>query len=206
MLSFSSLSELPLASAVTTLNANAFLGGVSATLSAGALDYEAKAETTMPSATGTTAAGTLDYDAKANKIISSVIASVVNTFGGIANTTTLSGVSSTVAVNVFSSVEGKATVTPSAATVTSTAGTLDYDADANTTLPSVSMGISYGDFVDEDAQASITLSGVSASGTADWNTATGIYAINVVYSNTDFERSRTVNVVPYGNYTVYVTR
>ena len=208
MLSFSSISETPIGSAVTTLDANAFLEGVDATSSAGILGYEGKAKTTMPFALGTTAAGTLNYDAEANTILSSVIASIATDtldYDAEANAT-LSGVSSTGSVNSFSDVYGKANVTPSAATATFTADSFDYDAKANTTLSGVSMSVSYGAFADEDAQASTTITGVSASGAANWDTVNGVYAVQVVFTATDFERKRCVNIVPYGNYKVYVTR
>lgn len=208
MLSFSSYSELPFASAVTSLSANAFLGSVDATASAGTAGYDAKANITSAATAATfTAAPFADVDAKANITTTSVTATTANTFGGIANTTTLTPVTATTVNNVFDDVDAQATITPSAATATFTAGIAGYDAKAVTpALTGVQLNINNYQLADEDAQASTVLSGVSATTTADWDTVNGIYTFNVVYLNTDFERSRTVNIVPYGNYTVYVTR
>ena len=208
MLSFSTYSELPLAAAVSALNANAFMSGVDATASAGTAGYDAKANITSSATTATfTATSFADVDAKANITTTSVTATTANTFGGIANTTTLTPVTATTVNNVFDDVDAQATITPSAATATFTAGIAGYEAKATTpALTGVHLNINNYDLTDEDAQGSVVLSGVSATTTADWDTVNGVYTFNVVYLNTDFERSRTVNIVPYGNYTVYITR
>lgn len=208
MLGFSSYSELPIAAAVTSLAATAYMGGVSATTAAGVAEYDAKANITTASTAATfTAVPFADVDAKANITTTSVTAITANTFGGIANTTTLTPVTATTVNNVFDDVDAKATVTPSAATATFTAGIAGYDAKATTpALTGVQLNINNYELADEDAQASATITGVSASGAANWDTVNGIYAVQVIFVNTDFERSRTVNIVPYGNYKVYVTR
>lgn len=208
MLGFSSYSELPIAAAVTSLAATAYMGGVSATTAAGVAEYDAKANiTTAATAATFTAAPFTDVDAKANITTTSVTATTANTFGGIANTTTLTPVTATTVNNVFDDVDAQATITPSAATATFTAGTLDYDAKAVTpALTGVQLNINNYELADEDAQATATVSGVSATTTADWDTVNGIYAVQVIFTNTDFERTRTINIVPYGNYKVYITR
>jgi len=208
MLGFSTYSELPLAAAVTSLAATAYVGSVLAAADAGVAGYDAKANITTSAVSSTFVADPFaDVDAKANITTSSVTATTANTFGGIANTTTLTSVTATTVNNTFTNVYAQATVTPSAATATFTAGVADYDAKATTDpLTGVYLQINNYDLADEDAQATATVSGVAATTTADWDTVNGIYAVNVVYLNTDFERKRTVNIVPYGNYTVYVTR
>lgn len=208
MLSFAALSETAISESTTILNAFAFMSSAVATTTAGTVGYDAKANI-IPSAIAATftAEPFADVDAKATIITTSVTATTANTFGGIANTTTLTPVTATTVNNVFDDVDAQATVTPSAATATFTAGTLDYDAKATTpALTGVQLNINNYDLADEDAQATATLTGVSASVAANWDTVNGIFAVQVVFINTDFERTRIVNIVPYGNYKVYVTR
>jgi len=208
MLSFAALSETAISESTTTLDASAFMSGAVATVSVSTLEYDAKANITTTAATSIFVVNPFaDVDAKANITTSSVTATTANTFGGIANTTTLTSVTATTVNNTFTDVDAQATVTPSAATATFTAGVFGYEAKATTDpLTGVYLQINNYDLADEDAQATATVSGVAATTTADWDTVNGIYAVNVVYLNTDFERKRTVNIVPYGNYTVYVTR
>lgn len=210
-LSFSAFSELPLASSVSTLDANAFMSAATSTGAVGTLDYEAKAFVTTPAATATfTAAAFGDVDAKATtNALTAVTASVSSgtAEGDGQGTASTAGVAATTASGTQTA-NGKASSVPPAATSTFTAGTLDYDAKANITLDAATADadLTVNDFTDEDAQASTTLSGVSASGAANWDTVNGIYATQIVFVATDFERKRCVNIVPYGNYKVYVTR
>ena len=209
-LAFTSISEAPIAVATTRLDANAFVGSVLSTFQAGTLDYDAKASSTITSATSTFIANTFDdIDAKATtNALTPVTATLANTFGGIANSTTLSGTSSTTSVGTLS-YDAKANTT--AATIQAVfALDVEYSAKANITLDTASasadLTVNVTDFEEEDAQGTVTLSGVSATTSANWDTVNGIYTVQVIYLATDFERTRTVNIVPYGNNTVYVTR
>jgi len=212
MLSFSAYSETPFSQAVTSLSANAFMTGATATSSAGTLAYDAKAFITNPSATATfTAAAFDDVDAKATTDALSAVTATF-TINDVADadaqaTASTTGVSAATASGTQTA-NGKANIVPPAATSTFTAGTLDYDAKAFITLDAATADadLTVNDFADEDAQGTATVSGVSATTAANWDTVNGIYAVQVVYLDSDFERKRTVNVVPYGNYTVYVTR
>ena len=221
------------ASGTLQVNVTENLDSVSAATALGALTLDAQASTTLPAVTSTTATTAFDdVDAQASVILSAatststagtidtihLTANIVSpattaTFnnGGIEDadaqaTASVTGVSATTASGTQTA-NGKATIVPPAATATFTAGVAGYDAKAITDpLTGVYLQINNYDLADEDAQATATVSGVAATTTADWDTVNGIYAVNVVYLNTDFERKRTVNIVPYGNYTVYVTR
>lgn len=210
MLSFTALSEASIGESTTVLDANAFMSGASATASAGALGQS-----------GETSLG-------------SVTASVVKNDTVVNLTVTPTAVTATLAVHQFTAQDdvrgatgahpsgqatatitvgtntatGKASIVPPAATSITTAGTADFDAKANITLDAATADadLTVNVFDDEDAQASTTLSGVSATTAANWDTDDGIYAVQVVFTATDFERKRCVNIVPYGNYKVYVTR
>jgi len=125
-------------------------------------------------------------------------------FDGTNGSTTITSTDTVDAITA----NGKANVVPPAATATTVAGTAGFDAKANITLDAATADadLTINDFTDEDAQGTATVSGVSASGAANWDTVNGIYAVQVVFLATDFERKRCVNIVPYGNYKVYVTR
>lgn len=210
MLSFSSYSELPLSSSVSSLEANSYITGAIFTASAGTLGYEAEAKITNASVSATfTAEPFADVDAKASTNLPTPAAAILYSGtiqGSGQGTVATTGVTASVSAGIQTA-NGKATTTPAAATSTFATGILDYDAEASTVLPSIAAStLTITSFEDEDAQGSAVITGVSAATTADWDTVNGIYTFNVVYSNTDFERTRTVNIVPYGNYKVYVTR
>ena len=215
MLSFVAVSETAIAESSTVLDASAFMAGAAATVSAGTLDYDAKAFTpALSAATATTIVSDIaDADAQASATLGAATASTAVSFGQVNITITPTAVTATTAVNDYinsSSYTLTANPTISDTTATTSAGTAGFDAKANITLDTVSadadLTVNVEDFADEDAQGTATVSGVSAATTANWDTVNGIYAVQVVYLNTDFERTRTVNIVPYGNYKVYVTR
>ena len=175
--------------------------------------YDAKANTSALSAvtTATTIAAFTDVDAQANITLDAATASTAVSFGQVNITVTPTAVTATTALNDYinsSSYTLTANPTVSDTTATTTAGTAGFDAKANITLDAATADadLTANDFADEDAQASTTLTGVSASGAANWDTVNGIYAVQKVFLATDFERKRCVNIVPYGNYKVYVTR
>jgi len=206
MLSFAALSETAIAESTTVLDASAYMTGATSTASAGTLGYDAKASITNPAATGTTSAGTLDYDAKSNTTLP---AATATTSAGIVEANPhedLGSVSAATSAGTLS-YDAKASIVLPAATATFELG-IEFDAKANITLDAATADadLTANDFADEDAQASITITGVSAATTANWDTDDGIYAVQVVFAATDFERKRCVNIVPYGNYKVYVTR
>ena len=124
-------------------------------------------------------------------------------FDGTNGSTTITSTDTVDAITA----NGKANIVLPAATATFELD-IEFDAKANITLDAATADadLTVNDLEDEDAQASATISGVSASSSANWDTVNGIYAVQVVYLDSDFERKRTVNIVPYGNYKVYVTR
>ena len=210
MLSFSSYSELPLASAISSAVASAYLPTTFANSSVGTLLYEAKANKTVPFVSASfVAAPFSDLDAKASTDPITSVSAITYSGTSISKgsgTTSLTGVYAVPSTGLQTAT-GLANTISAQASATFNAGYLDFDARANTTLNSVTAITQYiSSFADEDAQATASVSGVEATTTADWDTVNGIYAVNVIYLNTDFERKRTVNIVPYGNYTVYVTR
>ena len=212
-------------------NVNENLDSVSAATASGTLTLDAQANTTLAAVTASTATTAFD-DVDAQAGVTPSAATVIGTAGtidtihltanisitGVALGITPSSPSPNVDEDLVSvsaatvagilSATGLANITIADATATSTAGVAGFDAKANITLDAATADadLTINDFTDEDAQASTTLAGVSAASTANWDTVNGIYAVQVVYLATDFERKRAVNIVPYGNYTVYVTR
>lgn len=215
MLGFSSFSETPFAQAVTSSAALAYItGGSSVTGSVGTFTFNAEAAVTP---TGVTATMTADDSTgpqgigRVDTIASVVGVGSVNLPAGNAQAKgniTLSGTSGTSAVSATTA-NGKANQTTTGVAATFANG-VGFDAQGSLTLTGVSSTITFGDFEDEDAQGRFTLTGVSATGVAavnsDSNLNGGIYSNNVVYLNTDFNRERCVNIVPYGNRTVYIRK
>jgi len=227
---------IPAATGATTagslqVNVNENLESVSAAVASGTVTPDAQASTTLPAVTSTTATTAFDdVDAQASVIPSAATstgtAGTIDTIHltanisitGIAFTMTAQAPSPAVDEDLVSvsaataagtlSATGLANTTLADAAATSTAGVAGFDAKANITLDAATADadLTVNDLADEDAQASTTLSSVSAATTANWDTVNGIYAVQVVYLASDFERKRTVNIVPYGNYKVYVTR
>ena len=210
MLSFAAVSETAIAESTTILDASAFMSGAAATASAGAIGQSG--ETYLGSVESSTSAGTLGVAAQTtlgsatatfNLHQFTAFEDIRGAFGAYpdgAATATLSSNDITPS--------GKASIITPATTATTVAGTAEFDAKANITLDAATADadLTVNDLEDEDAQGTTTLSGVSATGAANWDTVNGIYAVQVVYLDSDFERKRCVNIVPYGNYKVYVTR
>lgn len=214
MLSFAAHSELPLGEFESSPHRNVGLTGVvgttgepgfsvggdravalTGTPSTGAVQDAlttatviAKGNVTPTGVVGTSAAGAADG-----------IGFIATSVTGVAGTSALSAVSAT----------GKHKLS----SLVATGGLgIGVTAEANFTLVSVSATATFGDFADEDAQGSTPITGVAATGAAGWRSndpdiPNGVYrAPEIVFLNTDFRRTSTVNIVPYKDYKVYVTR
>jgi len=212
------------------VNVNENLDSVSAATASGALTLDAQASTTLAAATASTATTAFDdVDAQASvtpsAATSTSTAGTIDTIHLTANISItgvelgitpsapspnvdedLVSVSASTAAGTLSAT-GLANTTLADATATSTAGVAGFDAKANITLDAATADadLTVNDLADEDAQGTITISSVSATTSANWDTVNGIYAVQITFLNTDFERKRTVNVVKYENYTAYVT-
>lgn len=199
MLGFTTYAETPISSVGVALDANAFMAGASATTSIGIVSYDAKANITPRAVTATLVNVVPGHSNTTTQ--DPVTASLAVSFKGVANSTTLLGVSTAGSVGALD-YDAKANITSQEVTATLSLA-IEYDAQATITITGVSASVvTAPDFEDEDAQASTVLSGVYATGNATSNT---VNAINVVYLNTDFERDKAINVVPYGNYKIYIT-
>lgn len=204
MLSFAALSETAIAESTTTLDASAFMSGAAATASAGAIGQSG--ETTLTGVSATEGINSLGVAAQTT--LASAVAPAELGIPVFGISVKPSGVSAT--ITAADSINDTTYLLDAAISIrgsdaTTAAGTAGFDAKANITLDAATADadLTVNDFTDEDAQASTTLSGVSATGAANWDTVT---ALQVIFLNTEFERSKTVNVVPYGNYKVYITR
>jgi hypothetical protein len=148
----------------------------------------AKGNVTPTGVVGTSAAGAADG-----------IGFIATSVTGVAGTSALSAVSAT----------GKHKLS----SLVATGGLgIGVTAESNFTIASVSATATFGDFADEDAQGSTPVTGVAATGAVNWRSddpdiPNGVYrAPEVVFLNTDFRRTATVNIVPYKDYKVYITR
>lgn len=213
-LSFNTYAENPIAAVETSLDANAFLGSIDATITAANFtDVDAKATLYIGSVSSTTAvAAFADVDAKATTNLGNTpAATAISNFTDVDAQAThaIASVSAAATHNALGdyTLTANPVVSGAYAQGVNPVG-LNYDAKANLTLDAATADadLTVNDFADEDAQGTATVSGVSAATATNWDTSNGIYAIQVIFVNTDFERARTVNIVPYGNYKVYVTR
>ena len=204
-LAFTSISEAPIAVSATSKAANAFIDGAVTTSYAGVLGFIAKALTTIPSSTSTASANALeDLDAQAKtNAVSSVSAVLFNTFSGIANTTTLTGISSNANIKEVTCV-AKASTVAYPVFATFDLG-ISYSAKANTTLDAAvaDADLVASDFEDVDAQADVLVLGVSTSMAAGQPTPS---ALQVVFSNLDYSKDNVVNIVRRKSNTVYINR
>ena len=206
MVAFTAFSEAAIAEFALVSAAVAYMPGTESTATAG--DIGVAAETNLASSTAIISAGSLGVAAQTT--LNSVSASTNTQFEKVNLTVTpVSVTASLVATTTINDssyiLTAKPTVLGNSVNVVN--NSLVYDAKGNTpALTGVYLNINNYALTDEDAQATTTVSGVSATTTANWDTVNGVYAVNVIFSNTDFERSRTVNIVPYGNYKVYITR
>ena len=215
MLSFAAHSELPLGDFESSPHRNVGLTGVVGTTGEPGFSVggdRAVALTGTPS-TGAVqdALTTATVIAKGNitptGVVGTSAAGVADGIGFIA--TSVTGVAGTSAVTAIASVN----ITDLLSTLVATGAVgIGVTAEANFTIASVSATATFGDFADEDAQGSTPITGVSSTGAAGWRSndpdiPNGIYrAPEIVFLNTDFRRTATVNIVPYKDYKVYITR
>lgn len=214
MLSFAAHSEIPIGEFESSPHRNVALTGVVGTTGTPGLSVggdRAIALTGTP-ATGavqdsiTTATVNADGNVTPTGVVGTSAAGAADGIGFIA--TSVTGVAGTSAVG---SVDGRGDVTLSSLVATGGLG-IGVSADSQITLSAVSATATFGDFSDEDAQGSTPVTGVAATGAAGWRSndpdiPNGVYrAPEVVFLNTDFRRTATVNIVPYKDYKVYITR
>jgi hypothetical protein len=208
MLSFVSISEQPISESSGSLDANAFMIGASATSSAGTLEFIIPASLSIPSVSATvTVTDFDDIDAKANVDTLAAVnasASVGAVEGDAQGTATITGISAATAIGTTTALT-TVNIVPTAVTATFTADALGYVAKANITIDAATADadLTVNDLEDEDAQATATITGVSATTATNWDS---VITLPVIFLASDFERTRVVNIVPYGNYKVYVTR
>lgn len=212
MFGFNPLASAPFSSPTLIILANAYVNnvpGISGSL--GTLSFIGEANPVLPAATATmTADDSTAPQSNANITLSAAtgtLAANSTDMGSGGGTGTLSTPAIiTNSVNLPSSgITGKAGPTLPAATSTFSLALGQSEAKAVTdALTGVALNILAQEFADEDAQGRKTLTGVSATGTANWDTVNGVYAVSVVFAATDFDRERCINIVPYESYTVYI--
>tara|TARA_R100001443_G_scaffold117275_1_gene141042 strand:+ start:35 stop:682 length:648 start_codon:yes stop_codon:yes gene_type:complete len=214
MLSFAAHSELPLGDFESSPHRNVGLTGVVGTtgtpgLSVGgdrAFALAGIAATSAVQDSITTATVIAKGNVTPTGVVGTSAAGAADGIGFIA--TSVTGVAGTSALSAVS-----ATGKHKLSSLVATGGLgIGVTAESNFTIASVSATATFGDFADEDAQGSTPITGVSASGAVNWNSddpdiPNGIYrAPEVIFLNTDFRRTATVNIVPYKDYKVYITR
>ena len=215
MLSFAAHSELPLGEFESSPHRNVALTGVVGTsafagFSVGGDRAFALSGTSATSAVQdsiTTATVIAKGNVTPTGVVGTSAAGAADGIGFIA--TSVTGVAGTSAVTAIASVN----VTDLLSTLVATGAVgIGVAAEANFTIASVSATATFGDFADEDAQGSTPITGVTATGAVGWRSndpdiPNGIYrAPEVVFLNTEFRRTATVNIVPYKDYRVYITR
>ena len=214
MLSFAAHSELPLGDFESSPHRNVGLTGVVGTTGTPGLSVGGDRAFALTGTSATSAVQdsitTATVIAKGNVTPTGVVgtsaAGAADGIGFIA--TSVTGVAGTSALSAVS-----ATGKHKLSSLVATGGLgIGVSAEANFTIASVSATATFGDFADEDAQGTATVSGVAATSAAGWRSndadiPNGIYrAPEIVFLNTEFRRTATVNIVPYKDYKVYITR
>ena len=215
MLSFAAHSEIPIGEFESSPHRNVALTGVVGTtgtpgMSVGgdrAFALAGIAATSAVQDSITTATVIAKGNVTPTGVVGTSAAGAADGIGFIA--TSVTGVAGTSAVTAIASVN----VTDLLSTLVATGAVgIGVSAEANFTIASVSATATFGDFADEDAQGSTPVTGVAATGAVNWRSddpdiPNGVYrAPEVVFLNTDFRRTATVNIVPYKDYKVYITR
>ena len=215
MLSFAAHSELPLGEFESSPHRNVALTGLVGTSAFAGFSVHGDRAFALTGTSATSAVQdaitTATVIAKGNVTPTGVAgtsaAGATSGLGYVATTPT--GVAGTSAVTAIASVN----VTDLLSTLVATGAVgIGVTAEANFTIASVSATATFGDFADEDAQGSTPITGVTSTGAVGWRSndpdiPNGIYrAPEVIFLNTEFRRTATVNIVPYKDYKVYITR
>tara|TARA_B100000212_G_scaffold1390_1_gene993 strand:+ start:4079 stop:4726 length:648 start_codon:yes stop_codon:yes gene_type:complete len=215
MLSFTAIAEVTVGEFSASPHRQAPVTGVSATGAVAGLSLGADQVFVTPSLSATGAVGTIantTVDADANVTPTGVTGtSAAGAAAGLGFiSTSPTGVAGTSAVTATS-----ANVSKQLSTLVATSGVgVNNDIIQTSVKANITLGSSLGTTSTSNTKANLskTLTGVAGTSVADWrdddsNIPNGIYrAAEVVFLNTDFRRSATVNVVPYKEYKVYISK
>jgi len=215
MLSFTAIAEVTVGEFSASPHRQAPVTGVSATGAVTGLSLGADQVFVTPGLAATGAVGTISnttVDADANitptGVAGTSAAGAADGIGYIATSPT--GVSGTSAVTATS-----VNVAKQLSTLVATSGVgVNNDIIQTSVKANITLGSSLGTTSISNTKANVskTLTGVAGTSVADWrdddsNIPNGIYrAAEVVFLNTDFRRSATVNVVPYKEYKIYISK
>jgi len=211
MLGFTAIGEVTIGEFSASPHRQAPITGVSATGSIQGLSLGADQAFVTPSLAATGAVGsitsaTVDADANVTPtgVVGTSAAGAADGIGFISTSPT--GVAGTSAVTAIASVN----VSDQLSTLVATGGVgIGVSADAQITLPT-----SLGTTSVSNSKYNIghNLTGVSGTGAAGWRDSdpdipNGVFrAPEKVFLNTEFRRTATVNIVPYKEYKVYISR
>tara|TARA_R110001599_G_scaffold35725_1_gene112639 strand:+ start:296 stop:919 length:624 start_codon:yes stop_codon:yes gene_type:complete len=168
MLGFTTLSQTPLSQSASALFANAFMPGTAAQFSTSNLLYEAIAFRTLSSVAANLNVA-IEFDAKANTTVADTIAStVINAILTDAQASTVpTSVTASFSINDFFDVDAKAVIAFSDVSATTITEVVYPEAQGVVGIEGVALTLNNYDFTDEDAQANILLSEVTASFTVE---------------------------------------
>lgn len=211
MLSFTAIGEVTIGEFSASPHRQAPVTGVSATGAVQGLSLGADQAFVTPSLSATGAVGiisntTVDADGSVTPtgVAGTSAAGATAGLGFIA--TTLAGVAGTSAVGAIASVN----VSDQLSTLVATGGVgIGVSADSQITLPAA-----LGTTSVSNSKYNIghNLTGVAGTGAAGWRDSdpdipNGVFrAPEKVFLNTEFRRTATVNIVPYKEYKVYISR
>tara|TARA_R110002153_G_scaffold72484_2_gene189611 strand:+ start:308 stop:1054 length:747 start_codon:yes stop_codon:yes gene_type:complete len=217
MLGFTALSQTPLSQASTALLVNAFIPGATAQFSTGTLLYEAIAFRTLNSVVANLNVA-IEFDAKANTTVADTIASTaINAILTDAQASTVpTSVTASFSINDFFDVDAKAFVSFPDVSATTITEVVYPEAQGVAGIEGVALTLNNYDFTDEDAQANILLGTVSASFTVDMANPIAVKFPYQAYAD-QYNRNRTFFVSAYVNgsstvhiaeedYTVYIQK
>jgi hypothetical protein len=211
MLSFTAIGEVTIGEFSASPHRQAPITGVSATGAISGLSLGADQAFATPSLAATGAVGsitsaTVDADANVTPtgVVGTSAAGAADGIGFISTSPT--GVAGTSAVTAIASVN----VSDQLSTLVATGAVgIGVSADAQITLPT-----SLGTTSVSNSKYNIghNLTGVAGTGAAGWRDSdpdipNGVFrAPEKVFLNTEFRRTATVNIVPYKEYKVYISR
>ena len=211
MLSFTAIGEVTIGEFSSSPHRQAPITGVSATGAVQGLSLGADQAFVTPSLSATGAVGiisntTVDADGSVTPtgVAGTSAAGATAGLGFIA--TTLAGVAGTSAVGAIASVN----VSDQLSTLVATGGVgIGVSADSQITL-ATSLGTT--SVSNSKYNVGHNLTGVAGTGAAGWRDSdpdipNGVFrAPEKVFLNTEFRRTATVNIVPYKEYKVYISR